>query len=572
MSNLIKDISENKPFGKTLRVLEVPATLIDNLHSRGTVKTPKEMEVHPNQPLVLKSGQQSVLAVVAKDPKKLIKANTQIEWFGVRGRNKEQILLQNLMDDPDIRCLVITGPAGTGKAQPLYSKVLTPKGWVSMGDLEEGMEVMTPSGDAATISGIFPQGTKDIYRVYFNDGAYADSCKEHLWFVSQDPLSQRNDEGETKELSEIIEDYQQCGQGAKYYIPVTEPLEYPEAHMEDDNSPYELGFFIGDRNKNGSENKNIPATIPEPYLLGSVSQRVQLLEGLIDSLLGPHQDASKQCLILPLVDLSDALVSDITRLVQSLGGTSEACDDEKALSVKLPEGITSYTTERPVRYIDRIEKIGEEEAQCIMVDHPDHLYITNNFIVTHNTTVVGSYALDQVTSQKGVEKLILSKPLEIVTKSRYWGTVPGDEGDKFSPFLKSYTILFENMTGDEGGAYVKTMLDNKVIEFMPLELMRGASLRDCICWYDEAQNLSHFEMLTLGSRLDDTGGSKLVLSGDLGQRDRNIKRNRTGIHKLVTSPHFLKSPHTAHIDLVQNERGTISQLFYDVFDDDPSKN
>jgi len=303
LSSLIKDISQNKPFGKALRVYEVPSSMIDTLHSSGVIDTPKEMDIYPNQPLVLKSGQQSVLAVVAKEPSKIIRANTKLKWFGVSGRNKEQILLQNLLDDPEIRCLVITGPAGTGK-----------------------------------------------------------------------------------------------------------------------------------------------------------------------------------------------------------------------------------------------------------------------------TTVIGSYSLEQVTGQGGIKKLILSKPLEIVTKSRYWGTVPGDEGDKFGPFLKSYTILFENMAGgQDGSAYIKTMMDKKIIEFMPLELMRGASLRDCVCWYDEAQNLNHFEMLTLGSRLDDTGGSKLVLSGDLGQRDRNIQRNRTGIHKLVTSPHFLNSPYTAHIDLVKNERGKISQLFYDVFDDDPNK-
>lgn len=299
---MIKDISQTPPFGKTLRVYEVPSTLIDGIHAKGSIEIPDEMDVYPNQPLVLKAGQQSALTVVDKEAKTIVKADRDIDFFGIRGRNKEQLLLQHILMDPEIRCIVVTGPAGTGK-----------------------------------------------------------------------------------------------------------------------------------------------------------------------------------------------------------------------------------------------------------------------------TTILGSYALDQVLDRENFGKLILSKPLEIVTKSRYWGTVPGDENDKFSPFLKSYQIMFENMVGKNGKSYIEAMFQKKIIEFMPLELMRGASLRECICWYDEAQNLNHFETLTLGSRLDDVGGSKLILSGDLAQRDRDIMRNRTGIHELVTNPYFLKSKHTAHIDLVQNERGVISQLFYDVFDDDPRK-
>jgi predicted ribonuclease YlaK len=190
---------------------------------------------------------------------------------------------------------------------------------------------------------------------------------------------------------------------------------------------------------------------------------------------------------------------------------------------------------------------------------------------TGKSTAIGAYALDRV-MKKGEDsfaKMILSKPLDIVTKTRYWGTVPGDENDKFGPFLKSFSIMFENMIGKSGAQYIKTAIEKKIIEFMPLELMRGATLRDAIVWYDEAQNLNAHEAATLGTRIDDVGNSKLVLSGDLNQRDRqNLKRSMTGLHKLCTSPYFLRSPLTAHVDLKVIERGEIAELFHNVFEKD----
>lgn len=189
---------------------------------------------------------------------------------------------------------------------------------------------------------------------------------------------------------------------------------------------------------------------------------------------------------------------------------------------------------------------------------------------TGKSLCIGSFALDQVLSDKKetVEKLIISKPLEIVTNSRFWGTVPGDENDKFAPFLKSFSIMFENMIGSGGKKYIETMVKNRAIEFLPLELMRGASLQSAITWYDEAQNLDAHEAATLGTRIDDVGGSKLFLSGDLNQRDRSIRRDETGFNILCNSPHFLRSNFTAHVDLRVIERGEIAELFHKVFEED----
>ena len=74
---------------------------------------------------------------------------------------------------------VVSATAGSGKAQPDYSKVLTPRGLVRIDSLCLGDTVITPTG-TASVSGIFPQGNKPVFRVHFRDGYYADCCEDHL--------------------------------------------------------------------------------------------------------------------------------------------------------------------------------------------------------------------------------------------------------------------------------------------------------------------------------------------------------------------------------------------------------
>ena len=70
---------------------------------------------------------------------------------------------------------------GLGKAQPLYSKVLTPNGFVNMGDIKVGMKVMGEDGKPYDVLGVYPQGKKSIYSLYFSDGSSCKCCGSHLW-------------------------------------------------------------------------------------------------------------------------------------------------------------------------------------------------------------------------------------------------------------------------------------------------------------------------------------------------------------------------------------------------------
>lgn len=70
---------------------------------------------------------------------------------------------------------------GLGKAQPLYSKVLTHNGFVNMGDVKVGMKVMGEDGKPYEVLGVYPQGKKKIYSLHFSDGSSCECCGSHLW-------------------------------------------------------------------------------------------------------------------------------------------------------------------------------------------------------------------------------------------------------------------------------------------------------------------------------------------------------------------------------------------------------
>ncbi len=82
---------------------------------------------------------------------------------------------------------MIMASTGMGKAQPLYSKILTPTGFVEMRDAYVGMEICNSYGGVSKVVGVFPQGTKDVYElsVYseVTGTLMARSCDDHLWNV-----------------------------------------------------------------------------------------------------------------------------------------------------------------------------------------------------------------------------------------------------------------------------------------------------------------------------------------------------------------------------------------------------
>ena len=150
--------------------------------------------------------------------------------------------------------------------------------------------------------------------------------------------------------------------------------------------------------------------IPKEYLLASIEDRIALLQGMMDT--DGCIDAKGAS--LRYTTISPKLRDDFICLVQSLGGTCRVwekptyykdktgkridCHLSYVLRPCLPKEICPFRLSRkatrlnpkslaPVRSITNVEYIGEAECQCIYINSDEHLYLTNDCIVTHNTLV-----------------------------------------------------------------------------------------------------------------------------------------------------------------------------------------
>lgn len=99
--------------------------------------------------------------------------------------------------------IVVTGDTGAGKAQPVDEIVLTPSGFVPIGSIKVGDEVITVTGQPTRVLGVFPQGERDVVKVRFSDGAEVRCDTDHLWTVCLSVLLPPDRRWRTVKASEI---------------------------------------------------------------------------------------------------------------------------------------------------------------------------------------------------------------------------------------------------------------------------------------------------------------------------------------------------------------------------------
>ena len=166
--------------------------------------------------------------------------------------------------------------------------------------------------------------------------------------------------------------------------------------------------------------------IPQTYLYNSAEVRIALLQGLLDTDGGPVTQSGRTCRI-QYTTTSERLKDNVLFLVRSLGGVAHwrkrlaegrkpgfargreilYRHDAYVMDIRLPKEIEpfrltrkaaayqEYGGGRPMRLIKNIELIGEQETQCISVAAPDSLYVTDDFILTHNTLADAFIILDE---------------------------------------------------------------------------------------------------------------------------------------------------------------------------------
>ncbi|MFD7127446.1 MULTISPECIES: PhoH family protein [Streptomyces] len=373
-----------------------------------------------------------------------------------------------------------------GRAQPVFTNVLTPEGWRPIGDLEVGDLVVGSNGEPTPVLGVYPQGEKDIYRVTAQDGSWTLCCGEHLWTVRTASDRRRDKPWRVLETKEMIGNLR-AAHARRYELPMlTAPVSFPEREVPMD--PYALGLLLGDGCLTGSTTPSFatadqelaealqgaltgvtlrhrggpdyvlnrttapgdvvtlenPVTailrqldllgsrshskfVPDDYLHNSAEVRLGVLQGLLDADGGPVTQSDRTCRV-QYTTCSIVLRDDVIALVQSLGGVAythrRAAEgrapglakgrpvhhryDAHVVDIRLPEGIEPFRLARkaekyhvaggggrPMRFIDSIEPAGHEEAVCIQVAAEDSLYVTQDYLLTHNTLNDAFIILDE---------------------------------------------------------------------------------------------------------------------------------------------------------------------------------
>jgi len=167
--------------------------------------------------------------------------------------------------------------------------------------------------------------------------------------------------------------------------------------------------------------------IPQQYLLNSATVRLGVLQGLLDSDGGPVTQLGRTCRV-QYTTTSPRLRDDVLSLVRSLGGvgyvhTRPALGrtpgsargravayrhDAYVLDLRLPSGVEPFRLDRkrdrylaaggggrPMRFVHSIEPAGRAEAVCIQVAAADSLYVTEDYLLTHNTLNDAFIILDE---------------------------------------------------------------------------------------------------------------------------------------------------------------------------------
>lgn len=175
----------------------------------------------------------------------------------------------------------------------------------------------------------------------------------------------------------------------------------------------------------------------------------------------------------------------------------------------------------------------------------------------------------ELVDKKKYEKIIICKNMIQIGNKNELGFLPGDLAQKYNVFNQGMLCNIQSlMPGSKTRA--EDLIEQYNIEFMPLAVIRGSSWgKGTIVISDEVQNLSKFELKTLGTRMGT--GSKLILLADYSQIDLKMKTKDCGLYHFVNSQKAKSSSLISSIHLIKVERGELSKLFAEIFEEKEEK-
>ena len=506
---------------------------------------------------------------------------------------------------------ILLAGTGFGKAQPLTSKVLTPTGWRLMGDLQVGDLVITPKNTIARILGIYPQGITGVYEITCNDGATARCCANHLWIIHNDKTIAKGSKPfttiDTTELFArshksinirpqiplipVAIDFTEkrytvfpyimgviipfliapqdgkvmvTGAHCDVYLRLQENLKsYDIITTWEGDNLYSLNTttaFVDENLKNILElslNYN-DIKIPDEYIYGNSAVRSLFLKGLCDTCADISNTGSIS------LKIKESLALQVQEMVWLQGGACKVSSSAITIHHKDPcsmfhdkKYVKNYLQKSDKahgnnlmqrRRVDYVQYVSDEQTQCILIDDSDHLYITDNCLITHNTILNG--ALIDIYGKLGCRTITVVPSSSLVSQTlrqfdilqldagQYDGNIKDIEHQHIVSTWQTLQNnpnlirLFQVLIVDEclQGDTKITMSDNS------LKSIKDISVGDQVLSYNEVSATYVTDTVMKVHKNISTGEKMYKLTFD-----NDIIIEVTGNHKILTSTGYVRA-------------------------------
>lgn len=231
-----------------------------------------------------------------------------------------------------------------------------------IGNIVVGDKIYDDKGNLVEVVGVYPQGKVTTYRVVFEDGRNVICCGNHQWRVNH------GGKWHVRSLRSIAGlDYKSMS------IPVGEALNYPTAKLPVPPSAYAsmLAAYLGGYGGDMFFDKYVC----KKFLRSSIDQKKDFIENFIRSF--RNVVTGEEELMLSHIDMD--VINFVQRMFWASGWYAKLEGNKLILS--------RNRKELKIRSISIYEK---EHATCITVDNDSHLFLTTNYIVTHNTAIMSS--------------------------------------------------------------------------------------------------------------------------------------------------------------------------------------
>lgn len=344
-----------------------------------------------------------------------------ITFFGNERNTQKELWFNN----SDMRThVLIFGSTGAGKALKNSELIHTPNGWVKNQDLKVGDEVSTPIGSSKII-GIYPQKKLKLFNLTLEDDRSIEVSGDHLWEVHNPNWETKNmDDGSLAKAKVLkTEDIiKELNKGEELYIPLLKKLQKPKKELTLDvkkvfqflskNSLMEViedAFISKEDIKIAKQmkiinNNEIYYHVPNEIKESSWIDRLNFIKLFLKNYKSVDIGLNKS---IELNISHEILRKDIKEVLYSLGSSVKESGNKLIIKYsKLNEFVNPQETVIEFDFFVKIQSIvltdKEEDCQCIKIADKRGLFITKDYIVTHNTETLLSLAYNALVQGSGL--------------------------------------------------------------------------------------------------------------------------------------------------------------------------